>query len=72
MSSVKWFVFTHKDLKPDDLHTIANVAGTYVKFDTRLTNEFLIWRNHWPEYQGLITYAHVTVTNFLLNQSKTL
>jgi hypothetical protein len=72
MALAKWFILTHNDLKADDLHSIANFNGVYVKFDTRLKNEFLIWRNHWPEYASLLNYASVTVTHFLLNQSRTL
>jgi hypothetical protein len=72
MALAKWYVFTHNDLRAEDLHTIANFNGAYLPLDIRVRNEFLIWKNHWPEYASLLNYASVTITHFLLNQSRTL
>jgi hypothetical protein len=59
---------TRNDLRPEDLHMIANSCGFYVRFDAKLKKEFLIWKNHYPEYKNIMDSANAYVINTLIDK----
>ncbi len=68
MNEKNIYFFTQNDLRPEDLYIIANLSGTYVKFDRKLKNDFLIWKNHWPEFKRTMDTGNLYVINLLIDK----